>query len=122
VVTCWNTNCKTLDNYLYLWWLVKMLTDNLGLNLQHLALDTTQHQLAAELNKALEVSLHFSSGSIPLVHQVLPALVELKDAFTAMCVSNNISPVTWVGVQAVLNVYNKYMENMSICKVYFISL
>jgi hypothetical protein len=65
---------------------------------------------------------HFSSGGIPLVHQVLPTLVELKDALTNMCRSDEISVVTRIGAQAALNVYNKYMENMSICEVYFISL
>ncbi|QRW24445.1 hAT family dimerization protein [Rhizoctonia solani] len=108
MATCWSSNCKALDNYLYLWHPVKKLTNNPGLNLHHLALDTTQRELALELNKALEVfelpTQHFSMGSVPHVHQVLPALVMLRDAL------------------ATLNVYNKYMENMSICKVYFISL
>ncbi|GAB1527909.1 hypothetical protein RhiTH_011097 [Rhizoctonia solani] len=103
-----------------------MLTNDPGLNLNHFALDTTQRWLAEELNEALEVfglpTQHFSSGSVPLVHQVLPALVELKDALTAMCDSSDISPVTRVGAQAALNVYNKYMENLSICEVYYISL
>ncbi|CUA75529.1 Putative AC transposase [Rhizoctonia solani] len=126
VATRWNTDRKTLDDYLYLWQPVKMLTSDPGLNLQHLALGTTQRQLATELDEALEVfelpTRHFSSGSVPLVHQVLPALVELKDALVAMCDSTDISPVTRVGAQAALGVYKKYMENMSICEVYFISL
>ncbi|KAF8758656.1 hypothetical protein RHS01_02406 [Rhizoctonia solani] len=126
VATRWNSDRKTLDDYLYLWRPVKMLTNDPGLNLNHFALDTTQRRLAEELNKALEVfelpTQHFSSGSVPLVHQVLPALVELKDALTAMCDSSDISPVTRVGAQAALNVYNKYMENLSICEVYYISL
>jgi hypothetical protein len=56
VATQWNTDRKTLDDYLYLWRAVKALTDEPGLNLQHLALDTGQRQLASELNEALEVS------------------------------------------------------------------
>ena len=55
VATCWNSDQKTLDDYLYLWCLVKMLTNNPGLNLNHFALDTTQRRLAEELNEALEV-------------------------------------------------------------------
>ncbi|KAF8701461.1 protein dimerization, partial [Rhizoctonia solani] len=60
MATCWNSDCKALDNYLYLWHPVKKLTNNPGLNLHHLALATTQHELALELNKALEVSFNFS--------------------------------------------------------------
>ncbi|EUC58465.1 hAT family dimerization protein [Rhizoctonia solani AG-3 Rhs1AP] len=126
VATRWNSDRVALDGYLHLWRPVKALTDDLGLNLQHLALDAAQRQLAAELNEALEVfelpTQHFSSGSVPLVHQVLPALVQLKDALTSMRDSEEISVVTRVGAQAALNVYDKYMENMTICEVYFIAL
>jgi hypothetical protein len=59
VATRWNTDRKTLDDYLYLWRPVKALTDDPGLNLQQLALDTTQRHLAAELNEALEVRFRF---------------------------------------------------------------
>ncbi|EUC59806.1 hypothetical protein RSOL_323740, partial [Rhizoctonia solani AG-3 Rhs1AP] len=126
VATRWNSDRKALDDYLYLWRPVRKLTDDPGLNLHHLALATTQRELAAELNEALEVfelpTRHFSVGSVPLVHQVLPALVELRDALASMCSSNKIHAITRVGAQAALNVYNKYMENMTICEVYFVSL
>ncbi|EUC67758.1 hypothetical protein RSOL_560480, partial [Rhizoctonia solani AG-3 Rhs1AP] len=126
VATRWNSDRKALDDYLYLWQPVRKLTDDPGLNLQHLALATTQRELASELNEALEVfelpTRHFSSGSVPLVHQVLPALVELRDALASMCASEEIHSITRVGAQAALNVYNKYMENMSICEVYYVSL
>ncbi|CUA67681.1 hypothetical protein RSOLAG22IIIB_07527 [Rhizoctonia solani] len=126
VATRWNSDRKALDDYLYLWQPVRKLTDDPGLNLHHLALATTQRELAAELNEALEVfelpTRHFSSGSVPLVHQVLPALVELKDVLTSMCSSDEIHTITRVGAQAALNVYKKYMDNMSICEVYFVAL
>ncbi|CAE6533464.1 unnamed protein product, partial [Rhizoctonia solani] len=54
VATRWNSDRKALDDYLFLWRPVKALTDDPGLNLNHLALTSTQRQLAAELNEALE--------------------------------------------------------------------
>ncbi|KAJ1299948.1 hypothetical protein OPQ81_002616 [Rhizoctonia solani] len=126
IATCWNSDHQALDDYLYLWQPVKALTNDPGLNLHHLALKTTQLQLVAEINEALEVfelpTQHFPSGSVLLVHQVLLALVELKDALTKMWNSDEVNLVTHIGAQAALNVFDKYMENMSICKVYFISL
>lgn len=60
VATRWNSDRKALDDYLYLWRPVQKLTDDPGLNLHHLALASTQRELASELNEALEVSFGFS--------------------------------------------------------------
>jgi hypothetical protein len=65
---------------------------------------------------------HFSSGDIPLVYQVLPALVEMKETLEVIRGATDISPVTRVGAQAALNVFDKYMANMTICEVYFIAI
>ncbi|KAG9097700.1 hypothetical protein FRC06_007259, partial [Ceratobasidium sp. 370] len=96
------------------------------LKIQQFGLETDQWPLAEELNEALEVfevlTNHFSAGSVPLVHEVLPKLLELKESLETMRDSIDISPVTRVGAQAALNVFDKYMDNMSICEVYFISL
>jgi hypothetical protein len=65
---------------------------------------------------------HFSLGSVPLVYQVIPALVDLKEALERIQNTADISPVTRVGAQAALNVFNKYMATMTICEVYFIAI
>lgn len=65
---------------------------------------------------------HFSCGEVPLVYQVLPALVEMKNTLVVMRNSTDINPVTRVAAQAALNVFDKYMTNMTICEVYFIAI
>ncbi|KAG9081714.1 hypothetical protein FRC06_005430, partial [Ceratobasidium sp. 370] len=124
VPTCWGSDRKALDDHIHLRQPVQWLTSELKLS--QFALKYPQWMLAEELNEALEVfeipTAHFSAGSVPLVHGVLPKLVELKETLETVQASGDISPVTRVGTQAALNVFDKYMNNMSICKVYFISI
>jgi hypothetical protein len=56
------------------------------------------------------------------VYEVLPALLRMKSALEKVRHSSDISAVTRVGTQAALNVFDKYMANMSICEVYFIAI
>jgi hypothetical protein len=144
VATRWNSDRKALDDHIHLRQPVRWLTSEPGLKLQQYALKDNQWSLAEELNEALEVcslcqlpfaisthaymqifevpTAHFSSSNIPLVYQVLPALVEMKEALQRIRGSTDTSPVTRVGAQAALNVFEKYMSSMGICEVYFIAI
>ncbi|KAG8752193.1 hypothetical protein FRC12_012097 [Ceratobasidium sp. 428] len=126
VPTRWSSDRHSLDDHIHLRQPVQWLTSQSDLKLQRFSLKADQWSLAEELNEALEVfevpTVHFSAGNVPLVHEVLPKLVELKESLETMRDSKDISSVTRVGAQAALNIYDKYMNNMSICKVYFISL
>ncbi|KAG9079673.1 hypothetical protein FRC06_007593 [Ceratobasidium sp. 370] len=127
VPTRWGSDRHALDDHIHLRQPVQWITGQVPeLKLQSLALNEDQWPLAEELNEALEVfevpTKRFSAGSVPLVHDVLPKLIELKETLETIRASPDISPVTRVGAQAALNVFDKYLNNMSICEVYFISL
>jgi hypothetical protein len=53
VVTRWNSECKALDDHIYLRQPVRWLTSEPGLKLQRYALKDEQWVLAEELNEAL---------------------------------------------------------------------
>ncbi|KDN47302.1 hypothetical protein RSAG8_03781, partial [Rhizoctonia solani AG-8 WAC10335] len=116
VPTRWNTDHAALDGHIHLRGPVQWLTSEPSLKLQHYSLKETLWPLADELNESLEV------WEVPLIYQVLPALVDLRNTLAFMRGATNIHPVTRVAAQAALNVFNKYMENMTICEVYFIAI
>ncbi|QRV91935.1 hypothetical protein RhiJN_19953 [Ceratobasidium sp. AG-Ba] len=126
VPTRWNSDHHASDDHIYFRQPIQWLMGRSESKLQHYRLKEDQWPLAEEWNEALEVfevpTAHFSAGSVPLVHETLSKLVELKETLEMMRDSTDISPVTRIGAQAALNVYGKYMDNMSICEVYFISL
>ncbi|KAF8594888.1 hypothetical protein BDV93DRAFT_458143, partial [Ceratobasidium sp. AG-I] len=126
VATRWNSDRKALDDHIQLRQPVQWLTSESGLKLQRFALKNEQWPLAVELNEALEIfevpTNYFSRGGVPLVYEVLPAIMRMKTALEKVRHSSDISAVTRVGAQAALNVFDKYMANMSICEVYFIAI
>ncbi|EUC55935.1 hAT family dimerization protein, partial [Rhizoctonia solani AG-3 Rhs1AP] len=126
VPTRWNTDCAALDGHIHLRGPVQWLTSEPSLKLQNYSLKEELWPLADELNESLEVfevlTNHFSLGEVPLIYQVLPALVDLRNTLAFMRGATNIHSVTRVAAQAALNVFNKYMENMTICEVYFIAI
>ncbi|KAG9081886.1 hypothetical protein FRC06_005349 [Ceratobasidium sp. 370] len=118
VPTRWGSDRHALDDHIHLWQPVQWITGQVPeLKLQSLALNEDQWPLAEELNEALEVfkvpTKCFSAGSVPLVHDVLPKLIELKETLETIQASLDISPVTRVGAQAALNVFDKYLNNIN---------
>ncbi|QRV90399.1 hAT family dimerization protein [Ceratobasidium sp. AG-Ba] len=111
VPTRWGSDRHALDDHIHFRQPIQWLTAQPDLKLQRFTLEVFEVP-----------TRHFSAGSIPLVHETLPKLVELKETIELMRDSSDISPITRVGAQAALNVYDKYMGNMSICEVYFIAL
>ncbi|KAJ1303611.1 hypothetical protein OPQ81_011795 [Rhizoctonia solani] len=123
VPTQWDTDRATLDGHIHLRRPVQWLASEPNLKLQQYSLNEALWPLADELNEALEVlTRHFSLGEVPLIYQVLPALVDLKNTLVFMRDTTNIHPVTRVAAQAALNVFGKYMANVTICEVYLIAI
>ncbi|KAG8710592.1 hypothetical protein FRC09_000060 [Ceratobasidium sp. 395] len=104
VPTRWDSDRHSLDDHIHLQQPVQWLTSQSELKLQRFSLKADQWYLAEGLNKVLEVF------EVPT-----ESLETMRD-------SADISSVTRVGAQAALDIYDKYMNNMSICDVYFVSL
>jgi hypothetical protein len=75
--------------------------------------------------KAFErLTLIFSETKVPLIHQVIPALLKLHDRLqtTVKTPEPNLHPLLRVAARASLRVFDKYMQLFEESNIYWVAL
>ncbi|KAF8595927.1 hypothetical protein BDV93DRAFT_563873 [Ceratobasidium sp. AG-I] len=127
VATCWDTEHDYLESHIHFKVQTQLLTANSKLKLKSYAPSDTQWTLADEMVTVLEIfkerTKRFSLVEVPLLHETLPELLEMKAELEDVCNDFvDMSPVTQVAARAALLVHEKYAKIMEESEMYYISI
>ncbi|KAG9080826.1 hypothetical protein FRC06_006120 [Ceratobasidium sp. 370] len=108
VSTRWNTELLSTRSHVHYHPAVQKLTDDRDLSLKKYQLSGIQWGLAEQLSVELQaferLTLLFSQTQVPLIHQVIPALLKLQDQLQATVLNPapRLHPLFRVAAQAAL--------------------
>ncbi|EJC99010.1 uncharacterized protein FOMMEDRAFT_94838 [Fomitiporia mediterranea MF3/22] len=126
VATCWNSDFACLQSYLSLYPIVEQLTGVQHLKLQSFILNASQLSLAKELCHILaileEPTRLFSQAEVPLIADVIPMFLEIRQALECASKDENLPSILRIAAQASILVCDKYFTLTGECEVYFIAI
>ncbi|KAG8725000.1 hypothetical protein FRC09_010474 [Ceratobasidium sp. 395] len=104
MVTRWNTDLECIRSHVYFQPAVKLLMVDRDVALKNYELNDTQWYLAEQLTKELKVferlTKLFSETQVPSIHQVVPALLKLRDRLIESVGNTTLPPLLRVAAQA----------------------
>ncbi|KAF8595110.1 hypothetical protein BDV93DRAFT_457550, partial [Ceratobasidium sp. AG-I] len=136
VKTRWNTEHLCLQSHVHMRPAVTQLTSDQDLSLKRYQLTREQWELANRLASELKacgitslnfntrLTLLFSKTEVPLIHQVIPALLKLRDQLQATMKNPapGLHPLLRVAACASLEVFNKYMGLFQQSAIYWVAI
>ncbi|CAE6488191.1 unnamed protein product [Rhizoctonia solani] len=128
VATRWNTELISIRGHVQRRAAVKLLTADRELPLKRFQLTDAQwelgEQLVVELKAFERLTQLFSETQVPLIHQVIPVLLKLRDRLygTIGKSDQQIHPLLRVASHAALKVFDKYMRLFEDASIYWVAL
>ncbi|CAE6473416.1 unnamed protein product [Rhizoctonia solani] len=128
VATRWNTELTCIRGHVQKRAAVKQLTADRDLSLREYQLTDPQWELSAQLVSELRLferlTLLFSETQVPLIHQVIPALMKLRDRLqsTVKSPTPGLHPLLQVAAFASLKVFDKYMRLFEDASIYWVAI
>ncbi|CUA71178.1 Putative AC transposase [Rhizoctonia solani] len=128
VPTRWNTELISIRGHVQKRAAVKQLTADQDLSLREYQLTDPQwelsEQLVSELRFFERLTLLFSETQVPLIHQVVPILLKLRDRLRATIKNPapGLHPLLQVAALASLKVFDKYMRLFEDASIYWVAI